>query len=124
MYQLTITEKQAEVIQRALEFYGRVSMGQLDEVEFVCPIDQLQADKTLGRSALETAKFAFTGLRNGAYIGVSGVNDNAKIAWDIHQVIRHRISWDRNPEGGWTTNYDEPMHYSNTEKLPIMKKAE
>lgn len=25
-----------------------------------------------------------------------------------YQVQRHRLSWDRYPEGGWTVNFDEP----------------
>lgn len=111
-YVLEIEEAQAEVIQHALELLGRVSMGQLEEIQRACFYD-VDAEKAENAKAhLEVAKFHLTGLSGGSYIGIHGTKENVKIGWDLYQVIRHRLAWDRNPAGGFTTQYDQPMHYS------------
>ena len=43
-----------------------------------------------------------------------------RIAWDIQQVIRHRIAWDRNPKGNITVDFDSPLKTSD-EQLPIIE---
>jgi hypothetical protein len=63
-----------------------------------------------------------TGLPRNAYHGIFSdkIPDEARVAWDLHQVIRHRLSWDDQPEGGITVNFDTPMKYGK-EELAIIE---
>ena len=46
---------------------------------------------------------------NGSWgIFCSDVPDDARVAYDLLRVIRHRLAWDSQPDGGITVNFDEP----------------
>ena len=58
---------------------------------------------------------------------ISGTPETSKVAWDLYQVTRHRLAWDRaqacgHPGEGqapppmWSVNYDQPMR---TSKEPL-----
>lgn len=49
--------------------------------------------------------------------------EDALIAHDIHDVIRHQLAWDRNPEGGFTVDFDKPYQESK-EALPVFKRVQ
>ena len=49
------------------------------------------------------------------------INDSFRVAWDLQQVIRYRLAWDRNPEGGIQVIFDEPLK-SSQEPLACIKK--
>lgn len=110
-YQLTVTEEQAAVINRALEFYERVGgMGQFDVVTepwiIRGPVGNIQA----AREALDEAKLLLTGMPYGNSYGIMSpqVPEEFRRVYDLHQVIRHRLAWDKNPKGDWTYPYDKP----------------
>lgn len=117
---LELSEKQAGIVEEALEFYSRIHMGQFEELgnffhkrnynrdEFRHLTDQLR-------------RCVFPELQRNAYYGICDkkhLSDNARIAWDIQQVIRHGVSWKRYPNGGITVNFDPPMRTSESEGLP------
>lgn len=60
--------------------------------------------------------------RCGGYYSISSreISDNYRIAYDIQQVIRYRLAWDENPDGGFGFIYDKPIKYSNVE-LPVIE---
>jgi len=72
------------------------------------------------RDLLNVVRALVTGFPAGASYGIHSpeVDDRARQAYDIQQVIRHRLAWDRNPEGGITVNFDSPMRTS-TEQLEL-----
>lgn len=35
------------------------------------------------------------------------------MAYDIHQVIRYHLARENTPQGGFTTDFDNPIQYSN-----------
>lgn len=114
-YRLTINEKQADLIVRALEFYERVGgLGQLEVVTepwiFRCGADKLED----ARRALAQAKSYLTGFGHGASYGIYSpeVPDEHRVAYDLQQVIRHRLAWDRTPLGGMGVWFDEPHQTS------------
>lgn len=127
-YQLTITAEQAHVIQKALELFSRVHMGQLDPVAYIlCSYRQIrelrEEDLGLIHRFLRSVEPTATGLDPGGYWGIfSGkVQDTARVAWDLQQVVRHRLAWDREPRGGIYVDFDPPMR-SSSEPLASIRR--
>jgi hypothetical protein len=123
-YRLTLTEDQLRVIKSSLESYSRMAIGQ-----FKTSLEEVWYDKVykVDRKRLEAAcdelKELFTGLMSkGASYGIhqEEVREEARIAYDLNQVIRHRLAYDDNPKGGNTVNYHEPLR-SSTQPLPIIE---
>ena len=114
-YQLKITEKQAEALKEACEFISRIRVGQFGEIHGVCfpevyrtpEVEQVLADLDL-------------------IFPSQGKTEKADIAWDLYQVIRHRLTWDKDPDGkdrSWRVDYDEPLQMS-PEPLAKIKKID
>lgn len=51
-------------------------------------------------------------------LGSKELPDTVGIAYDIFQTFRHHRSWDINPNGSWTYQYDKPLQYSK-ESFPV-----
>ena len=126
MYQIEVTEKQAQIISEATELYARIQAGQLGEVALYIPRSRLDHIQVV-RDALREAELHFTGMAPGAYFGItnSDIRDAARIAWDLSQVVRHRLAWDRNPEGDYmSVHFDEPRNLSTTQALAEIRRVE
>jgi hypothetical protein len=92
-YMLQITEKHAEIIADALDFYVRIGLGQFEEIVRVYDrkyalspevkqrmVEQIQAAKVLAGHTL-----------HGSYGLLSPeVSDRFRVAYDILQVVRDR----------------------------------
>jgi hypothetical protein len=102
----------------ALDLYSRVRMGQFHQIVHIFlpyrNFDCVVAERFLTMAREEI----FPELDRNAYYGIFNreVGDG-QVTWDIYQVIRHAMAWHRNPNGGWTVDFDEPMVASN-EPLP------
>ena len=45
------------------------------------------------------------------------------MAYDLHQVVRHRLSWDENPDGKpWNVFFNNPRQVSDQPLAQIDKK--
>jgi len=112
-----MTEEQANVVLKALDLYSRLHLGQFREIQTIWQTNYLWAKETL-----KELKKQLTGLEENEYHSICAeyVSQNAKIAYDILQTIRHRMAWDKNPNGGLTVDYDEPLNVSNL-PLPEVK---
>ena len=123
MYQLTVTKDQAKVMQQALDLYTRILMGQLHMVPETVAREYgtFPEYEQLERTMAELKDMLFPGKPGQAAFGIGSpeLADKAKISVDILDVIRHRIAWDENPEGGLGVNFHSPMHWG-TERLPEM----
>jgi hypothetical protein len=123
-YEIKVSEKQVRIINAALDLYSRLLMGQWEE----CVLSELhlsdnyQCEQELRRIATE---YKARPSPNGFY-GISNerVHDNARTAWDMQQVFRHRISWDNEPKGGWTVNFDKPMQTNPEVELAKIEKVD
>jgi len=127
-YQLFLTEKQAQVLVSALDLYSRIGMGQLSEVAYVLRMNALgnpngQADVLAKVEDLTREAASYWMGGSGSYYGIFSekINDSFRVAWDLQQVIRYRLAWDRNPEGGIQVIFDEPLK-SSQEPLACIKK--
>jgi hypothetical protein len=147
---IELDEKQARVVMAALDFYSRIAMGQFDEIhqmllntgrvrysstahEYNVGDENLPLDLEYVRAIEQMYRNAlFPELHPNAYYGIFSkeVGENAHIAWDIYQTVRHDISWFEYPEGHYpgmtfsTVNFDRPMQVDQKHKLPIVKVEE
>lgn len=139
-YNLTITKDQANLLVQALDMFSRVGIGQLDAVanhpEIEARVSRGEADCESYFDAgklFDEAKLKLFGLTPGASFGIhnDSVDDSARVAWDLMQVVRHRLSWDRvgSPEKrDFSTmmgvNFDTPRQSSNTTPLAHIESVE
>lgn len=114
-YTLHLTEKQAAEISHACEILARLRMGQIGMA-----LRELPLDKTM---EYEQEQYVSNYLRSLCRPGCSRID---VAAWDLHQVIRHRLAWDRAYSKGiikpgeprrWPemsgVMYDEPMQLAS-----------
>lgn len=117
---IELSETQADVVRVALESYSRMLIGQLDyalePIRWKTKSDWYQDVMPV----LDEVKHLIFELAPNASYGIysTEVSDNARVAWDIQQVIRNKMSWHSNPKGSMTVNFDRPMK-SSQEELPI-----
>ena len=133
MAKLEVTENQLSLIQRALDFYSRVGIGQFDKIkehptfekhlhkEFA--LENGETDYTRYHSVRDAVDMALVHPRNMLYnrfdLGKNGswgihnpnVDDSCREAFDIIQVIRHEF-WKRDPERSDMT-VDSSIHFTS-----------
>ena len=118
---MSVTDEQAKIVERALEFYTRIRNGQFQELlwELRHRDGVLLDDPEYAHALLFQLRgllFPELGRDRGASYGV-GHDHKADVAWDVYQTIRHTRSWYEHPEGGIGVNFDTPLHTSS-EPLP------
>lgn len=114
-YTLHLTEKQTAEISRACEILARLRMGQIDMA-----LRELPLDKPMG---YEQERYISNYLRS---LYQQDGRQLHQVSWDLHQVIRHRLAWDRAYAEGtvkpgerrkWPemmgVMYDEPLRVSD-----------
>ncbi len=122
-YTLNMSEAQAQVVVRALDLYTRIGIGQFEEI--------LRVYDPLSETWGSGHKFALEFIKeikaqaghpmNGSHgIHNPKVRDDFRVAYDVQQVIRNRIAFDKNPEGGMTVDFDTPRAISQL-PLPTIK---
>jgi len=128
-YSLELNGKQAACIRQALDLYGRILCGQVKTVRepfLGKDYDYEKVDALLAGLKTEL----FPELQTNASYGIfnQDADERAKVSWDILQVIRNRLAWDRacNPskrnwKGMMGVSYDDPLLSS---KEPICKMME
>lgn len=120
-YNLTLTEEQAGVLTDALDLFVRIGIGQFEVVvEVYDPCGETRHNiKALLLAAKEHAGLPRNG---GPGIHNSKVPDRFRAAFDLKQVVRNRVAWDKNPKGGIQVQFDEPNRTS--ELTPLATIAE
>jgi hypothetical protein len=101
-YTLKADAETMALIARAMEFYARVGMGQLDiinehpSVRKRLPVIDDNA-KANANHHLSGAKYALFGLPGDAYLSIHNRDNPADVmqAFDIKHAIKHRLAWDR-----------------------------
>lgn len=115
-YTITVTEEQAFALVEATEILARLGIGQFQHALEYLPlikrypngwfedmeiIGQLLAAYTIG---------GINGYNSSLGIHADQVSEQAKIAWDLYQVIRHRLSWDQAVKNGIVKSIDSPRN--------------
>jgi hypothetical protein len=127
-YTLEISETQAEVLSRATDLLSRIQAGQFKVVsdEFRdrdVPVPNLLEAEDL----LRRVHVLLTGLPASSYHGIHSpeLPDTARVAYDLHQVLRHRLEHDQRPDGPrYTVRRDEPQRSSHKQVLPVIRQIE
>ena len=126
-YLLEISERQAQLVNLAVELFARLGMGQFDMLDSFFPWES----KIPGRERIRPLLQELVAIKNGAqhtYPGVHSkeISDDYRVLYDLHKVIRHRLAWyrDPNPSGWKGVNYDEPSRASTTEDLARINRVE
>jgi len=110
-YTLTLTARQAAEISSACEIVARLQMGQVDMAVRELPGDHPKDYDSLREIQQMIERLVPAKIERGD-----------SIAWDLYQVIRHRLAWDRAIERGeiekgerrnWSimmgVSFDDPM---------------
>jgi hypothetical protein len=121
-YVITCNGEQARIMARALELFARCSIGQFNDTLEPCRLrTEVPAELILKlREHTEAMERLWQVFRQGN--PTRGVSDG-DVAWDINQVLRHRLSWDSvgNPPKRTSemfgVYFDEPTPISG--KAPI-----
>lgn len=125
-YTLHVTAAQAQTISRACEVLARLGIGQV--IEGLRELPQAEGidwtDFHDDCQAVSTLMSKYMPHRINGYssnLGIYNADKDARLAWDLHQVLRHRLAWDRAKTEGWTdgttrnwnemmgVHYDEPL---------------
>lgn len=99
---LELTKKQACLVMEALDMYARLNMGQFEMIKELPTIAEriVGEDYDFAVPELTEARNLLFGMTmgiNGSYgINSDYVHDDARLACDIKEVIRHEF-WKQNP---------------------------
>ena len=125
MYNLKISKKQASIIIESLNLYSRLLCGQTEEISNLFMFSFFDKDISLPKVkeiCNELKKTVFPELQKNESYGIyqDSIGENPKIAYDMIQVIRHKLAWDRKPDGGNTVDFGKPLKTSEKEDLAII----
>lgn len=115
---LTLTEKPAYTLWEALETYNCIMIGQFSAVTDLFLARHF--DRAAAAAALKAARqVVMPELDPWEQYGIESkeVREQARIAFDVEQVLRHALAWHRHPEGGVTIDFDKP-YQTGPEPLP------
>lgn len=146
--QIEISDEQAYVIVEALDLFSRILIGQVEEVGGVMNMynvnmldsevvgavgkqyTQHKPDKHAYNAhhdftdAIRSLKHSILGIHSSGSYGIHSleVHDNARVAYDIQQVLRHYLAWKNHKNDSFAgtigVSFDRPYQ---TSKLPLPK---
>lgn len=143
-YTMTVTKEQAQTLIQATEILARLGIGQFRDALECLPTREFLPDgwhedmDSIGRILSRHMIGGIDGYRSSLGIHHKDVRKEAQTAWDLYQVLRHRLAWDRAVREGivesadsprkWPemmqTHYDEPMKVSDQPLAIVMPNAE
>lgn len=114
-YTITCSGRQAMLLMLAAEMWARISAGQFKEA--TNPLKDIARTPEQEEKIQDFEDF----LRNNSM--VLDKSPSSDLAWDMYQVIRHRLTWDRanNPKvrPSVMVDFDEPFHTASEPFLKI-----
>ena len=112
------TTEQVICIKDACDLFARINASQFEDLRYQS-FSSVGIDIDRFNNIGKRWKRAMFGLESNASLGVNNphADSNMTVAWDIVEVLRNRVSWDANPDGGHTVNFDSPMHWDKSVPL-------
>jgi hypothetical protein len=121
---LELTENQANAIVLGLEAFMRLGIAQYSNaIELALPAHRMMGYNQIVEDACNLIKREILDISCNGSLSICNkkeVSESVKIAHDIYEVMRNKISWDKYPQGGSGVNFSQPLQTSK-EKLPIFK---
>ena len=106
-YSITATRKQTAMLSEACNTMARLEIAQINALLDVLPLrDNVNHWELLQKLEVLLSPYLKTSRPLSNY-------------FPMHQALRHRLSWDKYPEGGMTVNFDEPLMLDDTPLLLI-----
>lgn len=139
IYALTeLSTVQARTLVDALDLFSRIQIGQFEEILNLARMGSIphREDRSVSERIeeieeaeplLREVKLLLTGHSPNASFGIfaNKTPESAKVAYEIQRAIRHRLAWDRNPEGGLGVDFDDPDSLRSTgQPLAVLKRAQ
>ena len=125
-YSITVNHKQLRVIERALDAYLRLGIGQLEEIANILEEhDLLSIGKR--RDAVKDwtnpMKLALLGLKSGESVGICNekTSEKAKIAYDIDKAVQQGIAIEEDHDQYSVWRDGDSLHISKEPKVSIVK---
>jgi len=98
-YTITVTDKQLQIMSEACEVLSRLGLGQFRDALEYLPLTPFPAwhDDLLkiGKLLSVHTKHNVDGWQTHLSISSPDVKEDCRIAFDLYQVFRHRLSWDK-----------------------------
>lgn len=119
-FNVKLNEKQILALIHATDFQSRIEAGQFSDILHKGISISKNVDRKRIRELLDELKLEmFPELESNESYGIysPNLNENAKILYDIHLAMRYVYSWNKTPEGGMQTWFEEPLK-SSKEELP------
>lgn len=130
---MTMNKTTFYVLQDALELYMRLGMGQIDELSWFWSTHRwAPSGSGIRGQAKDFSRDMVDGPLNqlrGLVYGIAGpgtsygianpsISDVFRVACDAREVLRYQVAWFKEPEGGYTVDFNEPMHHSH-DRVPL-----
>lgn len=107
-YNIEVSEAQAKLISLALDMYSRMEGGQLQWVFSMISWKHYENLKN-AEPLLNELQQLLTGMQKGN-LGIGNVSNSARMAYDLHQIIRYRLALDDKQN---SNNLNSPMQWSD-----------
>ena len=117
-----LQDKEVTTCINALDFYARIFTGQYDRIDktLAWAAEEPKAFRKNGITrerlyeAARSRVFQGTFLENESFSASFGIwteetDERGVIAYEILQVIRNKAAWVKNPKGGFSIDYDDPV---------------
>ena len=126
-YVLELSESQAEFVSRAVELYARLGLGQFPMLDrfFSWKGKQSEVERALPLlQELAVIKNGDPHSHPGIYS--KAISDDYRVCFDLYQVVRHRLAWDREPNSqSWlNVDFSDPLRASTSEELARITRIE
>ena len=122
-WQITVDHSQALALIQALDLYSRIFMGQIEEItRYGSAMIPAVPSGELAEWFNNIKLRMFPELPSGhAYHGIHSpkIDDTARVAWDLQQVIRYRVSWDTE-----NTNDNDQYRFRGVNFDPPLRSSE
>lgn len=135
-YVLIVDEDHLEAMIPALDLATRLHLGQLNMVQEYLDFNvktEKHPDRDTIEACLNKIRNDYFGFSRGQSHGIHNekVSDSSRVLFDLIQVIRHRLAWDRAgnpPERDYSkmfgVYYDEPRRSSTETEMATIEPVE
>jgi hypothetical protein len=115
-HEIKLDRQEAEALIEAAALHAAVAMGQLGEIAMLW---RLRRDPTAVRQAGASLKAAWRAIGGRPGLEYFRIEDArvpqaAKAAWDVYKLMRHRLAWEDQPEGGVAPCFKPPVATSSS----------